>query len=76
MKQFMQIFVLVLVLSEVFTFLGGIFLFDFSANPYWAMAICSFLLSLVLYGFVVQCDRIEALEERLAALEKTQNSPD
>lgn len=76
MKQFLQIFVLVLVLSEVFTFLGGIFLFDFSANPYGAMAICSFLLSLVLYGFVVQSDRIEALEERLAALVKTQNSPD
>ena len=40
----------------------------------WRSAL--FLLSLVLYGFMVQSDRIEALEERLAALEKTQNSPD
>lgn len=75
MKQFLQIFAILLVLSEIFTFFGGIFLFDFSANPYGAMAVCAFLLSLVVYGFLVQSDRIETLEKRLAELEKAQNNP-
>jgi len=74
MKLFLRIFATTLLLAEIFTFCGGIFLFDFSAQPYVATAVCAFVFSLILYGFWAQSERIESLEKRLAALEQPEKT--
>lgn len=75
MKRFLQVFAVTLVFCLLFAFFGGIYLFDFSSNIFTAITACAFLLALILYGFLAQSDRIDALEKRLAALEQQSRDP-
>lgn len=70
MKKFGGIFVMTLVITEVFLFFGGYMLFDFSHNYFIAVASCAFIASIVIYGFLVQAEKIEDLEKRIQTLEK------
>lgn len=70
MKNFLQLFIITLIVVEVFLFFGGYLLFDFSHNYYGAGASCAFLLALLLHGFLSQANKIEELEKRIQELEK------
>ena len=69
MKQFLQNFAMCLVLVEVFIFFGGWMLFDFDRHVFLAGASVAFLLAVFISMWLSQEDRIEKLEERIAALE-------
>lgn len=69
MKKFIKIFLVVLVLSYVFMFLGGWMLFDFNNRLYLATAACAAIISVVVWLFAAQSDKIAALEKRVAELE-------
>lgn len=70
MKKFGQIFVMTLIIMEVFLFFGGYILFDFYHNYYGAGVSCAFIAALVIYGFLVQAEKIEDLEKRIQILEE------
>ena len=69
MKKFVQILLMTLVVVECFLFFGGYAVFDFSRRYYTAGAACSFIISLILYGFLVQAEKIEELEKRIQEIE-------
>lgn len=72
--MFLKIFGMTLVIVEISLFLGVYRLFDFSRSYYGAGAACAFIIAFIIYGFVVQSEKIEALEERLAILEQNLNT--
>lgn len=74
MKKFIKIFLIVLVLSYVFMFLGAWMLFDFSNRLYLATAACAVIISVVVWLFYTQSEKIDALEQRVAELESKTNS--
>lgn len=74
MKKFIKIFLVILVLSYVFMFLGVWMLFDFNNRWYLTTAVCAVIISVVVWLFVVQSDKIDALEKRVAELESTANT--
>ena len=69
MKKFVQILLMTLVVVEGFLFFGGYAVFDFSRRYYTAGAACAFIISLILYGFLVQAEKIEELEKRIQEIE-------
>ena len=69
MKKFIKIFLIVLVLSYVFMFLGAWMLFDFNNRLYLATAACAVIISVVVWLFYTQSEKIDALEKRVAELE-------
>ena len=44
-------------------------MFDFSRRYYTAGAACAFIISLILYGFLAQAEKIEELEKRIQEIE-------
>lgn len=72
MKQFLKIWVMVLVVVEIFLCFGGWMLFDFQKRFYVAGAAVAFVAALLLNGFVCHAKRIEQLEKQVAALEEAQ----
>lgn len=74
MKRFVQVFAVVLVLLYVFAFLGGFVLFDIKRNFYIWMLGAALLLSLILWAFLQLSDQIDALQKRVDALEKAQDT--
>ena len=69
MKRFLQIYAVVLIFSFVFLFFGGSALFDFQRHFFAAGAACAFIAALVFSAFLSLTEKIEALEERVRALE-------
>lgn len=45
-------------------------LFDFYHNYYGAGVSCAFIAAIVIYGFLVQAEKIEDLEKRIQILEE------
>ncbi len=74
MRKFIKIFLVVLVLSYVFMFLGVWMLFDFNNRLYLATAVCAVIISLIVWLFASQSDKIDALEKRIAELESKANT--
>ena len=68
--KFLKLFIPVFILLFCFMSLGGIALFDFSRHFYAAMVIIALLISIVVYVFVLQEEKIERLENRIEELEK------
>ena len=69
MKKFVQILLMTLVVVECFLFFVGYAVFDFSRRYYTAGAACAFIISLILYGFLAQSEKIEELEKRIQEIE-------
>ena len=69
MKKFVQVLLMTLVVVECFLFFGGYAVFDFSLRYYTAGAACAFIISLILYGFLAQAEKIEELEKRIQEIE-------
>lgn len=55
-------------------FLGAWMLFDFSNRLYLATAACAVIISVVVWLFYTQSEKIDALEQRVAELESKTNS--
>ena len=72
MKQFVKIFVVTLILVELFLFFGGYRLFDFSRGYYRAGAACALIIAVIAHGLITQAEKMEDLEKRIRALEKEQ----
>lgn len=69
MKQFFPLYVMVLILLEVFLFFGGYALFDFSRRFFLAGASTAFVITIILFAFNAQLKKIEELEKRIQILE-------
>ena len=69
MKDFLLCYVIILIAVVVFVFFGGLLIFDFSKNAWLAIAECSLLISIVVFGFVRLASKVEELEERLSKFE-------
>ncbi len=72
MKKFFPIYVMVLVLVEVFLFFGGSMLFDFHRRFYLAGAATALIIAILIFVFDSQAKKIEELEKRLQVLEEKQ----
>lgn len=71
MKDFINTFFAVIVSSFIFVFLGGYILFDFSRNFYLALIFCSLIASVIIYVLFKLTIRIEALEQKIEAIESS-----
>ena len=69
MKYFLLCYVIILIAVVVFVFFGGLLIFDFSKNAWLAIAACSLLITIVVFGFVRLASKVEELEERLSKFE-------
>lgn len=69
--RFLKIYLMTLVFSIMFVFLGGWMLLDFDHRPYTATAACAFLIAVVIVLFVSLEEKIEQLEKRIKELEET-----
>ena len=67
MKNFLTTFLAVLVLLWAFLFFGGTMILG---NLWGAMALCALVLTALIRTLESQGDRIEALEQRIQALEQ------
>ena len=76
MKKFIQIMLVTIITAECFVFFGGYMLFDFSKRFFTATAAVAFLLSVVIYAFAEQYEKISKLEKRIALLEEIINKKD
>lgn len=70
--KFIKVFVPVLVLCFLFTFFGGWRLFDFSGGIYVTAGVVSLVVSLIVYAFLMQDEKIELLEKRVKELEASE----
>lgn len=70
MKKLFQIYVMVLVLVEVFLFFGGSMLFDFHRRFYLAGAATALIIAILIFVFDSQAQKIAELEKRLQVLEE------
>ena len=74
MKRFLSIFFCTLLLLLLFTFCGGIFLFDLHKNVYgWTLPV-SLCISAVISVCWKMDDKITALQKRVDELEAAQNT--
>lgn len=73
MKKFIQIIFVTIITAECFMFFGGYMLFDFSKRFFTATAAVAFLISVVIYAFAEQQEKISKLEKRIASLEESIN---
>lgn len=55
-------------------FLGAWMLFDFSNRWYLTTAVCAVIISVIVWLFYEQSEKIEALEQRVAELESKSNT--
>lgn len=69
MKEFIKTYLTCLVITEVFLFCGGVYLFDFHRHFFLAGAAVAFLLAVLVSGWLSQEERIENLEKRIEELE-------
>ena len=69
MKRFASAFLAVLIVVETFLFFGGYALFDFARHYYLAGAVWALIIAGVCHAFIIQHERILALEQRLRKLE-------
>ncbi len=76
MKKFIQIMLVTIITAECFVFFGGYMLFDFSKRFFTATAAVAFLVSVVIYAFEEQNEKISKLEKRIALLEEIINKKD
>ncbi len=76
MKKFIQIMLVTIITAECFVFFGGYMLFDFSKRFFTATAAVAFLLSVVIYAFEEQNEKISKLENRISLLEEIINKKD
>ena len=76
MKKFIQIMLVTIITPECFVFFGGYMLFDFSKRFFTATAAVAFLLSVVIYAFEEQNEKISKLENRISLLEEIINKKD
>ena len=76
MKKFIQIMLVTIITAECFVFFGGYMLFDFSKRFFTATAAVAFLLSVVIYAFEEQNEKISKLEKRIALIEEIINKKD
>ena len=76
MKKFIQIMLVTIITAECFVFFGGYMLFDFSKRFFTATAAVAFLLSVVIYAFEEQNEKISKLENRMSLLEEIINKKD
>lgn len=67
---FLKIFMITLWFFGIFTFFGGLTLFDFSGHPFLAPILISLIISVFVSVFCSQAQRIEQLEKRVEELEK------
>ena len=65
-----------IITAECFVFFGGYMLFDFSKRFFTATAAVAFLLSVVIYAFEEQNEKISKLENRISLLEEIINKKD
>jgi len=70
MKRFLGFYLMTLIIFSLFFFFGGWMLFDFSGHFACALASCSFVIALVIYGFLRRSERIDELEEKIKKLEE------
>lgn len=59
--KFIKTYLITLVLSYVFVFLGGWMLFDFRKHYLLAIAACAFMIAIIIYLFYAQEEKIEQL---------------
>lgn len=76
MKKFIHIMLVTIITAECFVFFGGYMLFDFSKRFFTATAAVAFLLSVVIYAFEEQNEKISKLENRISLLEEIINKKD
>lgn len=76
MKKFIQIMLVTIITAECFVFFGGYMLFDFGKRFFTATAAVAFLLSVVIYAFEEQNEKISKLENRISLLEEIINKKD
>ncbi len=76
MKKFIQIALVTIITAECFVFFGGYMLFDFNKRFFTATAAVAFLLSVVIYAFEEQNEKISNLENRISTLEDIINKKD
>ena len=75
MKRFLALFFCILVLLLLFTFFGGVLLFDLNRNVYaWTLP-TSLVISAAAAAFWKMEDRITALQKRVDELEAAQRKP-
>lgn len=68
--KFLKIFMISLWCVGIFTFFGGLTLFDFGGHPFLAPILISLIISIFVSVFSSQAERIERLEKRVEELEK------
>ena len=73
MKKFIQILIVTVITAECFMFFGGYMLFDFSKRFFTATASVAFLISVIIYVFAEQNQKISELEKRIKNLEEIIN---
>ena len=73
MKKFIQILFVTVITAECFMFFGGYMLFDFSKRFFTATASAAFLISVIIYVFAEQNQKISELEKRVKNLEEIIN---
>ena len=76
MKKFIQIMLVTIITAECFVFFFVYMLFDFSKRFFTATAAVAFLLSVVIYAFEEQNEKISKLENRISLLEEIINKKD
>jgi len=70
MKRFFSTLLICLIAVEVFFFFGGGLLFDLSRHYYGTGAVIAVLLAVFVSSSLSQTERLDALEERIRALEE------
>lgn len=74
MKRFFGIFVCALIFLFIFAFCGGLSLFDLHQHVYNWIFFVALIAALVIWAFLRLSDQIDALQKRVDALEKAQNT--
>lgn len=68
--KFLKLYIPVLIITEVFVFLGGYMLFDLNRSIFIPGAACALIITVVARMFLAHDDRIDKLEKRIEELEK------
>lgn len=67
--KFLKIFLMILISSFLFVFLGGWMLFEFTKRVYLTTAVLALIVSADVYAFVRLYEKVETLEKRVKELE-------
>lgn len=63
--KFLKIFLMILISSFLFVFLGGWMLFEFTKRVYLTTAVLALIVSAVVYAFVHLFEKVQNLEKRV-----------